>query len=87
MITPRIDIDLGKIEHNAKKLKSLYGSKGIDITGVTKVVCGDPRIVSALLKSGIETFADSRIANIQRMRNAGIEARYILIRTPQSQPG
>ena len=35
MITPRIDIDLGKIEHNAKKLKSLYGSKGIDIIGMS----------------------------------------------------
>ena len=82
MATPRINIDLGKIEDNAKKLKSLYGSKGINITGVTKVVCGDPQIAAALLKSGIEAFGDSRIANIQRMRNAGINARFVLIRTP-----
>jgi len=82
MATPSINIDLSKIAHNASKLKSLYGAKGIDITGVTKVVCGDPRIVSVLLKSGIETFADSRIANIQRMRHAGIKARFVLIRTP-----
>jgi len=82
METPRINIDLGKIVHNAKKLKSLYGSKGIAVTAVTKVVCGDPRIVSALRKSGIETFADSRISNIRRMRNAGINARFVLIRTP-----
>lgn len=82
MITPRIDIDLGKIEHNARKLKHLYGSKGINITGVTKVVCGDPKIVSALQKSGIVAFADSRIANIRRMRHAGIIAPFVLIRTP-----
>jgi predicted amino acid racemase len=82
MTTPRINIDLGKIEHNAKKLKTLYGSKGINITGVTKVVCGDPRIVTALLKSGIKVFADSRMANIQRMRDAGIDAQFVLIRTP-----
>ena len=82
MITPRIEIDLVKIEHNANKLKALYGSKGIDIVGVTKVVCGDPRIVTALLKSRIKIFADSRVANIQRMRNAGIKAQFILLRTP-----
>lgn len=35
MATPRIEIDLGKIEHNAKKLKSLFASKGINIAGVT----------------------------------------------------
>lgn len=82
MATPRINIDLDKIGHNAKRLKSLYGSKGIDIIGVTKVIRGDPRIVATLLKNGIEAFADSRIANIQRMRNAGIDARFVLIRTP-----
>ncbi len=82
MVTPRINIDLDKIEHNAKKLKSLYGAKGISITGVTKVVCGDPRIISVLRKSGINTFGDSRISNIQRMRHAGINARFMLIRTP-----
>lgn len=82
MATPRIEIDLGKIEHNAKKLKSLYASKGINIAGVTKVVCGDPKIVSALQKSGIESFADSRVANIRRMHHAGIKAPFVLIRTP-----
>ena len=39
IITPRIEINLGKIAHNAKTLKELYGSKGIAVTGVSKVVC------------------------------------------------
>jgi len=39
MKTPSIEINLGKIAHNVKKLKELYGSKGIDVIGVTKVVC------------------------------------------------
>ncbi len=82
MVTPRINIDLDKIEHNAKELKNLYESKGISITVVTKVVCGDPRIASVLLKSGINTFGDSRVANIMRMRRAGINASFVLIRTP-----
>ncbi len=82
MTTPRIDIDLAKIAHNAKKLKELYGSKGIGVIGVTKVVCGDPKIADVLIKSGITTLADSRIANIRRMRKAGIQAQFVLLRTP-----
>jgi len=82
MTTPRIEIDLAKIAHNAKKLMELYGSKGIGVIGVTKVVCGDPRIADVLVKSGISVLADSRIANIRRMREAGTQAQFVLLRTP-----
>ena len=81
MTTPRIDINIAKIAHNAKELKELYGSKGVGVIGVTKVVCGDPNIADALLKSGISVLADSRIANIRRMRDAGIQAQFVLLRT------
>ena len=80
--TPRIEINLGKIAHNAKTLKELYGSKGIAVTGVTKVVCGDPNIAEVLVNSGISILADSRITNIRRMRNAGTQAQFLLLRTP-----
>jgi len=82
IVTPRIEIDLGKIAHNAKTLNKLYGSKGISITGVTKVVCGDPKIADVLVKSGISILADSRIDNIRKMRKAGIQAQFLLQRTP-----
>ena len=82
MTTPRIEIDLGKISHNAKRLKALYASKHIDIFGVTKVVCGDPVIAEVLVKAGIDTLADSRIENIRRMRHAGIDAQFLLLRAP-----
>ena len=81
-LTPRIEIDLGKVSHNAKSLKELYGSKGIDLIGVTKAVCGDPDIANTLVKSGIDILADSRISNIKRMRNAGVKAQFLLLRTP-----
>jgi predicted amino acid racemase len=74
MLTPRIEINLEKIAHNAKALKDLYGSKGIDVIGVTKVVCGNPYIAKALVKSGIRILADSRIENIRRMLNGGVQA-------------
>ena len=82
MTTPRIEIDLNKLTHNAKRLRELYGSKGVGIIGVTKVVCGDPAIAEVLVKTGINTLADSRIANIRRMREAGIRAHFVLLRTP-----
>lgn len=46
------------------------------------MVCGDPVIADALLKSGINVLADSRIVNIRKMRDAGINARFLLLRTP-----
>lgn len=82
MLTPRIEINLEKIAHNAKKLNELYALKGISVIGVTKVVCGDPIIAEALVKSGINILADSRIENIRRIRNAGVQAQFLLLRTP-----
>lgn len=82
MSVPRLEIKLDKLIYNARKLTALYGSKGIHITAVTKGVCGSLRIANALLKSGIRSFGDSHIANIQKMREGGINAQFILIRSP-----
>jgi len=82
MRTPRIEIDLSKITYNTKKLIELYGSKGISVFGVTKGVCGDPLIADVFLACGIKIIGDSRIANFKRMREAGIQAPFILLRLP-----
>ena len=50
MITPRIEINLDKIAHNTRLLKSLYSSKGNSIMCSTKVVCGDTKIAKVLLE-------------------------------------
>jgi predicted amino acid racemase len=80
--TPRIEISLGKIAHNAHTLKDLYGGRGIQISAVTKVVCGEPSVAETLVECGIRTLADSRIANIRRMRDAGVDATFLLLRGP-----
>jgi predicted amino acid racemase len=84
MRAPRIDIDVEKLAHNAKALTALYAAKGIDVVGVTKVVCGDPVIAAALVRAGISILADSRTANIERMRDAGVRAKFLLLRTPMA---
>lgn len=82
MPAPRIVIELDKLIHNARKLTALYDSKGIEVTAVTKGVCGSLRVAKALLNSGIRSFANSHIANIQKMSEGGIDAQFMLIRSP-----
>jgi predicted amino acid racemase len=83
MGTPRLEIQLEKITHNARSLLALCAAKGVGIAAVTKGVCGSPEVASALIDSGISVVADSRLANLRRMREAGIEAQYLLIRSPK----
>lgn len=80
--TPRVEINLAKIAHNAAKLVEIFGSKNIQIMGVTKTVCGAPEIAKIFLEQGIQMLADSKLENIQKMRDAGIKANFILLRSP-----
>ncbi len=82
MQTPRLEIDLAKIGHNVREVIKLYGAKGLTMTGVTKGVCGDPLVAEVYLKNGISVLGDSRIANLRKMREAGIRAPFILLRLP-----
>ena len=82
MSAPRLRIELDKITHNARQLRAFYGSKGVHVTAVTKGVCGSLDVAGALLRSGIRSLGDSRLANIQRMREAGLDAQFVLIRSP-----
>lgn len=82
MITPYLTIDLDKIEHNARTLTGLCGEYGIEVSGVTKVTCGNPDIARAMLRGGVTSIADSRLENIRRMRAAGVDANFMLLRIP-----
>jgi hypothetical protein len=78
MFAPRLRIDLDKVTHNARQLRALYGSKGVRITAVTKCVCGSLSVARALLRGGIRSLGDPRLANIQKMRTAGLDAQFVL---------
>jgi ornithine racemase len=82
MRAPRLEINLEKIAHNVRSLRTLFGKKGVYITAVTKAVLGDPLVAQVLVDNGIKAIGDSRIANIRRMKDAGIEADFTLIRSP-----
>ncbi|MDH5805183.1 MAG: alanine/ornithine racemase family PLP-dependent enzyme [Gemmatimonadota bacterium] len=83
MGTPRLQVDLNKIHRNAGRLVELLGEKGITVTGVTKVALGSPEVARTMVTAGVEYIGDSRIENIRRMREAGVSATFVLLRSPQ----
>lgn len=82
MTAPRLDIDLDKIYHNASTLVERLAVRGISVTGVTKASLGCPAIATAMLRAGVRGLGDSRIENIEAMRDAQIVAPMTLLRSP-----
>jgi len=80
--TPYLTIDLDKIEYNVRTIVGLCHEHGIAVTGVTKVTCGHPEVAGAILRGGVASIADSRLENIQRLKAAGINTPFILLRVP-----
>ncbi len=82
MSVPRLEIDLLKIHHNAQILVERLAHQGISVTSVTKATLGSPIIANVLIDAGVYSLGDSRIENIERMRNADVSTPITLIRTP-----
>lgn len=77
---PNLTIDRGKIGRNVRRMVNLCGQCGIEITGVTKVFCGDPEIARVYLENGIRRIGDSRVANLKKL--AALNCEKWLIRMP-----
>jgi len=82
MTCPWLSIDIDKIEHNSRTLVDLCTQHGIAATGVTKATCGNPEVAKAMLRGGVRSIADSRLENIHRLKAAGIDTSYLLLRLP-----
>lgn len=80
--SPRIEINLGKIQHNAHSLVRRLAQRGISVTGVTKATLGSPDIARALLSGGVTCLGDSRISNLQRLLRGQVQAPFLLTRLP-----
>jgi len=77
-----LQIDLGKIYHNAQALVARLSERGISVTGVTKATLGLPEIADAWLRAGVSGLGDSRIENVNTLRRANVVAAVTLIRSP-----
>lgn len=82
MGSPEILIDIQKVRENTKTLVDFCSSRGIAVTGVTKVTCGMPLVGQAMLDGGVVSLGESRIENIQRLRSSGINAPVMMLRIP-----
>lgn len=78
----RLEIDLDKIGHNTHELVERAAQHHISITVVTKVMLGSPDVARVLSAAGASTLGDSRIENIERMREAGVDEPMLLLRSP-----
>jgi len=85
LFIPRIEISISQIRDNARMLSELYEEKGISLMGVSKAVLGEPSIAEAMIQGGVRFIADSRIENIEKMKDTGIATQFVLLRTPFSQ--
>lgn len=85
MEAPHLEIRLEAIAHNARTLLQRCSARGMNLMGVTKAVCGYVPIAETLVSCGLNMLADSRLANIIRMRQSGIQAEFVLLRTALSQ--
>lgn len=79
---PRLLIDVGKIKENTSVIRKLAERSGMSLFGVTKATSGDPEVARAMLEGGASGLADSRIDNIKKMKESGIGAPMMLLRTP-----
>lgn len=79
---PILKIYTEKIVENGQILIKECAKNGISLWAVTKGMSAHPEIALAFKKAGFQILADSRISNIVKMKEAGIESEYALIRIP-----
>jgi ornithine racemase len=77
---PKVKIDLEKIKHNSQILVGLCKKHNVSVTGVTKVFAADEKIVEAMINSGVNYLADSRIQNLKKLQH--FDLKKTLLRIP-----
>lgn len=82
VITPRIEVDLGAIEDNTRFLVGKLARRGIDVTGVTKATLGSPDVAKAMVRGGVKRLGDSRVENLEALREAGLRVPMMMLRSP-----
>lgn len=79
---PQLCIDTDVIGKNSRKVTELCKKAGMSVWGVTKGLSGHPDVARAMLEGGCIGIADSRCLNIHRMKSAGVQGPFLLLRIP-----
>jgi len=78
----RMIANAAKISANTAAVVQLCAAHHMSVVGVSKCVRGEPEIVKAMLRGGVRIIGESRISNIRRIRDAGIDCDIMLLRLP-----
>jgi len=68
--TPRLQIDLRKIGHNARLLVVQLAERGMTVTGVTKAALGCDAIARVMIDAGVQAIGESRVRNIESLHGS-----------------
>ncbi len=79
---PVLTIDLGKLEHNLREIMARCAALEIQVAGVVKGFTAWPKIARVYERCGCTYLASSRIGQLRRLRDAGIQTPLMLLRVP-----
>ncbi len=79
---PVLRIFLRRIAENVQQIVRRADLAGVSVTGVTKCAAGNPEIARIYIENGIASIGDSRIQNLEKMKD--IPAEKWLIRIPMA---
>ncbi len=77
---PKLEINLGKLEHNARLELQKLAEYGVTVMGVNKVFNGLYETAEAIVKAGMDVVAESRIYNLRKLQS--LKCQKCLLRTP-----
>ncbi|MEG2935071.1 MAG: alanine/ornithine racemase family PLP-dependent enzyme [Clostridium sp.] len=79
---PRLEINLKKVYENTMRVKELCDKKDISIAGIIKMSHSMKGIAETMIAAGCEYIGTSRLNQIKRLREEGINKPLMLIRLP-----
>jgi predicted amino acid racemase len=77
---PKLEINLRKLEHNARLEVQKLAECGIKVMGVNKVFNGLAETASAVIRAGMDVVAESRVQNLRKLQH--LPCKKCLLRTP-----
>lgn len=80
MSYPQLEINIRKLEHNARLEVNELAKYGVTVMGVNKVFNGCIETAAALVRAGIEVVAESRVYNLKKIKDLPCEK--CLLRSP-----
>ncbi|MDR0853566.1 MAG: alanine racemase [Clostridiales Family XIII bacterium] len=79
---PILEINTEKLRANSRVITKLCMQQGIDVAGVVKVVAGNLACAKTLETSGCKYIASSRLDQLVKLKDGGLEAELFCIRIP-----